>query len=71
MIHPDKYLILMTRERVKSGNEILEILDNLHNEGKTIIMVTHENIVADRAERLVRFKDGHIISDGVEGSGRR
>jgi putative ABC transport system ATP-binding protein len=47
----------------KSGDDIKELLMNLHHEGITIIMVTHEEDVAEIAERLVIFKDGKIISD--------
>lgn len=47
----------------KSGAEIEQIFKQLHKEGKTIIMVTHEEEVARIAKRLVVFKDGHIVSD--------
>lgn len=47
----------------KSGDEIMKLLVNLHKEGKTIIMVTHEEDVAAFAERLIVFRDGKIISD--------
>lgn len=47
----------------KSGDEILRLLVNLHAEGKTIIMVTHEEDIAAVAERLILFKDGRIVSD--------
>lgn len=47
----------------KSGEDIKELLTNLHKEGITIIMVTHEEDVAEIAERLVIFKDGKIVSD--------
>lgn len=44
-------------------HEILELLDELNAEGKTIIMVTHEEEVAARSKRTVRLKDGLIQSD--------
>lgn len=47
----------------KSGVEILQIFDDLHKQGKTIIMVTHDENVARRAERTIRLRDGVIESD--------
>jgi putative ABC transport system ATP-binding protein len=43
--------------------EILGLLQRLNEEGKTIIMVTHENDVGNRTKRIVRLKDGAILSD--------
>lgn len=47
----------------KSGQEIMDMLTKLHSEGKTIIMVTHEEDIAACANRQIKFKDGEIISD--------
>ncbi|HYD34932.1 MAG TPA: ABC transporter ATP-binding protein [Vitreimonas sp.] len=47
----------------KSGEDIKKLLTELHAEGSTIIMVTHEDDVAAIAKRLVVFKDGVIIKD--------
>ena len=47
----------------KSGHEIMEILDNLHSKGNTIILVTHEDDIAKRAKRTIRLFDGKIIED--------
>ncbi len=47
----------------KSGEEVLSILESLNNEGKTIIMVTHEKDIAARAKRIIHMRDGKIISD--------
>ena len=47
----------------KSGAEVEQILKDLHKEGKTIIMVTHDEEAGKIAERLVHFMDGKVISD--------
>jgi len=47
----------------KTGREILELLDELNGLGKTIVMVTHDQHVAERASRRVRFGDGRIVDD--------
>lgn len=53
----------------KTADEILELFDELHAEGKTILLVTHEAEVGRRAENILRLKDGNI--DSVErGAGR-
>jgi len=46
-----------------TGNEIMKLFDNLHQRGNTLIVVTHEQHVADHADRFVRLSDGDIISD--------
>ncbi len=47
----------------RTTEEILAIFDRLHSEGQTILIVTHEDNVAAHARRIVRMKDGQIISD--------
>lgn len=47
----------------KSGRQVMEILQNLHKEGRTIILVTHETFTAEHAERIIRILDGQILSD--------
>lgn len=44
----------------KSGQQILEIFDGLHEEGSTIIMITHESGVAKRAKRVLHIMDGQL-----------
>lgn len=44
----------------KSGAEIMKIFEKLHNNGKTIIMITHEENIARHARRRIRIKDGSI-----------
>lgn len=45
----------------KTGLEILEILKKLNEEGKTIILITHEKNIAKSANRIIRLKDGEIL----------
>lgn len=47
----------------KTGDEIMSVLDELHDAGQTIILVTHEDYIAEHALRAVRLKDGMIESD--------
>ena len=47
----------------KSGHEIMNILDDLHREGNTIILVTHEDDIAQHAHRVIRLLDGEITED--------
>ena len=49
----------------KSGHEIMGILDSLHSNGNTIILVTHENAIAKHAKRTIRLFDGKIIEDEI------
>lgn len=44
----------------KMGGEIMEIFKNLHKEGKTIVMVTHERYIAEYAEKIIHIRDGLI-----------
>ena len=43
--------------------EIMALFDRLHEEGQTLIIVTHEKEIADRCHRVITLKDGHLISD--------
>lgn len=47
----------------RSGEEVLSILDELNAEGKTIIIVTHDESVASRADRIIELADGEVVSE--------
>ncbi len=47
----------------KTGDEIMALFARLHKEGNTIILVTHENDIARRAERIIHVRDGKVESD--------
>ena len=47
----------------KSGKDIMSLFQELHNEGKTVIMVTHDKEVAQHADRIIVFKDGVIVDE--------
>ena len=46
-----------------SGTEILALFDELHRAGKTLIMVTHDDHIGDRAQRVIRLRDGEVERD--------
>jgi putative ABC transport system ATP-binding protein len=48
----------------KTGEEIMGLFDDLHQEGNTIILVTHEEDIAAHAHRYVRIRDGQVEADG-------
>ncbi|WP_127533495.1 ABC transporter ATP-binding protein [Paenibacillus kobensis] len=52
----------------RTGQEVLALMENLHRNGHTIVLITHDMEVAERAERIVRMKDGVLTEDD---SGRR
>lgn len=56
-----------------SSEELLNLLEDLHESGRTIILITHDPKVAARAKRVIEIKDGHILSDSggdtVSGAG--
>jgi putative ABC transport system ATP-binding protein len=46
-----------------TGEEIMSLFDQLRSQGNTLIVVTHEKHIADRANRIVRLSDGNVVSD--------
>ena len=47
-----------------TGREVLGILQKLHRQGNTVVLITHDNSIAVQAERIIRLEDGHIVYDG-------
>lgn len=47
----------------KTGEEIMTLIQQLHDQGNTVIMVTHEPYIAEHAARIIRLRDGQIESD--------
>ena len=52
----------------KSGGDILEIFDQLNADGKTLVMITHDEGMADRTPRVIRLRDGEIAFDSYTGN---
>lgn len=49
----------------KTGREILALLKQLNSEGNTVVLITHDNSIAEEAKRIIRIQDGKIVSDAV------
>ena len=47
-----------------TGREVLGMLQELHNEGHTVVLITHDNSIAVQAERIIRLEDGRVVYDG-------
>jgi putative ABC transport system ATP-binding protein len=48
----------------RTGREVLGLFQSLHQEGHTIVLITHDNAIAATAERIIRLEDGQIVYDG-------
>jgi putative ABC transport system ATP-binding protein len=70
----DPYIILADEATgnldTKTSHEIMEMLGRLNDAGKTIILVTHEDDIAEHAKRVIRMRDGEIIDDGPSARAR-
>ncbi len=47
----------------KTGKEVLELLKELHRDGNTIVLITHDNAIAEQAQRIIRLQDGRVVED--------
>ncbi len=48
-----------------SGEDVIQILTELYKEGRTVIIITHDNSIAQRAKRVIKISDGQIIDDYI------
>jgi putative ABC transport system ATP-binding protein len=51
----------------RTGREVMELIGELHEEGITIVLVTHDGAVAERSQRIIRIEDGQIHAGGESG----
>ena len=51
----------------RSGDEIMALMGELHHQGRTIVMVTHEDDIATYSQRIIHFRDGRIETDRLNG----
>jgi len=49
----------------RTGREVLTILRKLHEDGNTVILITHDNSIAATADRVIRLEDGKVVFDGL------
>lgn len=49
-----------------STKEIMQILRGLHKEGRTVILITHDNEIAEQADRVIRISDGKVVEDSIQ-----
>ena len=47
-----------------TGREVLAMLQDLHNQGNTVVLITHDNSIAVQAQRIIRLEDGRVVFDG-------
>ena len=47
-----------------TGREVLGLLQQLHKQGHTVVLITHDNSIAVQADRIIRLEDGHVVYDG-------
>ena len=47
-----------------TGREVLKMLQELHRQGNTVVLITHDNSIAVQAQRIIRLEDGRVVYDG-------
>ncbi|MGI6029244.1 MAG: ABC transporter ATP-binding protein [Candidatus Heteroscillospira sp.] len=48
----------------RTGREVLAMLQELHSQGHTVVLITHDNSIAVQAQRIIRLEDGRVVYDG-------
>ena len=48
----------------RTGREVLAMLQDIHRQGNTVVLITHDNSIAVQAQRIIRLEDGHVVYDG-------
>ena len=48
----------------RTGREVLSMLQDLHDQGHTVVLITHDNSIAVQAQRIIRLEDGRVVYDG-------
>ncbi len=48
----------------RTGREVLGMLQDIHRQGNTVVLITHDNSIAVQAQRIIRLEDGHVVYDG-------
>ena len=48
----------------RTSREVLGMLQDLHRQGNTVVLITHDNSIAVQAQRIIRLEDGHVVYDG-------
>ena len=55
----------------KTSEEVMAVFQKLNDDGKTVVVITHEADIADYAKRVVGFRDGHLVEDRAVANRRR
>ena len=48
----------------RTGREVLKMLQDIHRQGNTVVLITHDNSIAVQAQRIIRLEDGRVVYDG-------